>query len=83
MKLAEHMAQKDRFLLEMNGKKEDQYFFLQILVATEVGKKRQYGKQNQTLACPARQVIFWAESLQCNSPLCNSGRAIASGASKL
>ena len=27
------------------------------------------GKQNKTLACPARQIMFWAESSQCNSPL--------------
>ena len=36
-----------------------------------IQQKWQSGKQNWTLTCPARQVMFWAESLQCNSPLFN------------
>ena len=31
-------------------------------VASEFGKKRQWGKLNQTLTCPARQAVFWAKS---------------------
>ena len=34
-------------------------------------KKSQSGKQNKTLTCTALQVMFWAESLQCYSPLFN------------
>ena len=40
-------------------------------VASEFGKKQQSGKQKKTLACPARQVMFLAESSKCNSPLFN------------
>ena len=40
-------------------------------VASDFGEKRQLGKQNNTLTCPAWQVMFWAESLQCNSHLFN------------
>ena len=36
-----------------------------------LAKKWQSGKQNKTLNCPARQVMFWAESSRCNSPLFN------------
>ena len=40
-------------------------------VASELSKKWQSSKQNKTLTCPARQVMFWVMSLQCNSPLFN------------
>ena len=33
-----------------------------LQVASEFGKKRQWGKLNKTLACPAQQVMFWAKS---------------------
>ena len=42
------------------------------LIASEFGKKRQSGKQNKTSTCTARQVMFLAESLQCNSASANS-----------
>ena len=42
-------------------------FKLQVNLA----KKWQSGKQNKTLTCPAQQMIFWAESSQCDSPLFN------------
>ena len=40
-------------------------------VASEFSKKWQSSKQNKTLTCPAQQVMFLVESLQCNSPLFN------------
>ena len=42
-----------------------------IASCKSICQKWQSGKQNKTLTCPAQQVMFWAESLQCNSPLFN------------
>ena len=42
-----------------------------VASAIKLGKKQQLGKQNKTLICLARQVLFCAESLQCYSPLFN------------
>ena len=42
-----------------------------IASCKSIWQKWQSGKQNKTLTCPAQQVMFWAESLQCNSPLFN------------
>ena len=36
-----------------------------------LAKKWLSGKQNKTLACPARQAMFWADSVQCNFALFN------------
>ena len=42
-------------------------------VVSEFGKKQLSGKQNKTLTCPTQQVMFWAESSQCITPLFNRG----------
>ena len=46
--------------------------FLRCKMQVNSAKKtRQSGKQNETLTCLARQVMFWAGSSQWNSPLFN------------
>ena len=41
------------------------------LIDVQMKVELQKNKPNKTLTCPAQQVMFWAESLQCNSPLFN------------
>ena len=65
--------QNDPAVLDAKGNNESACNIITCHEASckSIWQKKQLGKQNNTQTCPTLQVIFWAESSQCSTPLFN------------